>query len=422
MNKSDSERIAAMLEKNNYKKASSKKAADIVVLVACSVRQSAVDRLYSQINQLKKEKKPPKIFLTGCISLQDQEKLRKKVDIIFNIKNLKKIFEKPTKKHLSSPLEYLKIKPIYSSPFSAFVPISTGCNNFCSYCIVPYVRGPEICRPVKDILEEIRGLIKKNYKEITLLGQNVNSYLSTNYKPTFPLKLSAGKDKSKYIDFPKLLQMIENIPGNFWITFISNHPKDLSLKLIETVAKSKKICPYFHLPIQSGDNEILKLMNRKYTTQSYENLVSLIRQKIKDVSISTDIIVGLPNETKKQFQNTANLMKKINFDMAYIARYSPRPGTALAKLKDNISDQEKMRRRKILENILKKTALSNNLKYIGRTMDALIVEQTPTALLGHLKNQKHILVPYKKDKSSFVGQFIKTKITKATSWGLEGIF
>jgi tRNA-2-methylthio-N6-dimethylallyladenosine synthase len=402
MNKSDSERIAAAIEKNNYQKAENKETADLVVFNACSVRQSAVDRLYGQINQLKKSKKNPQIFLTGCVTLNDKKKLKSKVDLIFDIKDLTKVF------NFSETDDYLHINPKYSSPFRAFIPISVGCNNFCSYCVVPYVRGKEICRPFSDILEEAKSLIKAGYKEIILLGQNVNSYQGRS-----------KNQKSKNADFVDLLKTIENIPGDFWLSFISNHPKDLSSELIELMAKSKKICPYLHLPVQSGDNEMLKLMNRNYTIEEYKEKIALIRQKIKNITISTDIIVGLPSETKKQFDHTRRLMKELKFDMAYIAQYSPRPFTALAKLDDNVPPSLKAQREKILFKILKETALINNKKYINQIMDTLIEERKFDYLFGHSKNQKHVRVLYR-DKNDLIGQFVKVKIKKAAPWGLEG--
>jgi len=415
MNKSDSERIAAVLERLKYKKASTFEEADLIVVNMCSVRQSAVDRIFGisqKIAKLKKKKKKIKSLLTGCILKKDRKKLSEKFDFILDIKNLPnlaKILKEKKPIILPDKLDevecaYLKIKPRYQSSFSAFVPIMTGCNNFCTYCVVPYTRGREVSRPAKEILKEVRDLIKKGYKEIWLLGQNVNSYKS-----------------SKKINFSQLLKMVNNISGNFWIRFTSPHPKDFSDELIRVMASSKKITPYLNLPVQSGDNEILKKMNRSYTVEEYKNLVKKIRKKIPDIALSTDIIVGFPGETRKQFENTVKLFKEIKFDMAYIAKYSLRAGTAAAKLKDSVSPKEKERRYKVLTKILKETALENNKKFIGKKVKVLVESCKDNFCLGKSAHYKTVkfhaphLTPEK-----LVGQFIRVKIIDALPWGLKG--
>jgi len=328
MNKSDSERIAAVLENKGYKPikavfpAEALASADLIVVNMCSVRQSAVNRVYGLVQKFKKLKeKNPKLttILTGCILKKDKEKFAKYFDYILDIKDL---------------LKWPKIKPRYSNNFSAFVPIMTGCNNFCSYCVVPYTRGKEISRSAIEIIKEVKNLVNRGYKEIILLGQNVNSYCS------------------KLINFPKLLKMLEKIPGNFEISFMTSHPKDLSDELIETIATSKKIKKEIHLPVQSGDDEILKKMNRGYTVKKYTALIKKIRERIPEVKISSDIIVGFPGETKKQFANTLTLVKKLEFSKMYVSKYSPRQGTVAFNLKDNISQEEKKQRQKILNELI----------------------------------------------------------------------
>lgn len=353
MNVSDSERIAGALEKAGWK-ASSKDEADLLIINMCSVRQSAVDRIYGFLKSARSyqgvskgsargsyDKRKSKIILTGCILPEDRKKLKDKVDLIFEIKDLPKFLKMMA-----------KTSPKHSSSSLAYVPISFGCNNFCSYCVVPYTRGREIYRPAEEIIAEIEKLVKRGYKEIVLLGQNVNSYCSN-------LKCQISNVKStsqnlRLIKFPQLLQILNTIPDDFQLSFLTSHPKDMSDELIEVMAKCDKIKKELHLPVQSGDNEILKKMNRKYTVQDYEKLIGKIRDKISNISISTDIIVGFPNETKKQFENTVKLCKKIKFDKAYIAQYSPRPGTAAYQLKDNVPQQEKKRRWKILNEMINK--------------------------------------------------------------------
>ncbi|OGZ36760.1 MAG: hypothetical protein A3J64_03485 [Candidatus Portnoybacteria bacterium RIFCSPHIGHO2_12_FULL_38_9] len=333
MNKSDSERIAAKLEKQGHQPTQKLAEADLIVLNACSVRQSAIDRLYAKINQLKNTKykiqdTKYKIILTGCLLKKDKIKLKNRVNELW-------------------PFCDFSIKPKYQSSSLAYVPIMTGCNNFCSYCAVPYTRGREHSRPAKKIIKEVKDLVKKGYQEIILLGQNVNSYSDFGAAPMELLHWSCSK-----INFPDLLKLLNNIPGNFHLKFLTSHPKDMSDELIKTIAQSKKIAKEIHLPIQSGDNQILKKMNRGYTTAHYRNLIKKIRRKIPGVKISTDIIVGFPTETEKQFQNTVKLFKWAKFNQAYIARYSPRPGTAAAKLKDNVPPEEKKIRWRVLKNIL----------------------------------------------------------------------
>lgn len=313
MNKSDSERIASILKKQGYLPALKEAEADLILINVCSVRQSAVNRVYAKVNKYFKKKK---IILTGCVLKEDKNKLKNKVSEFWH------------------PDYYFECLPIHQSKFQAFLPIMTGCNNFCAYCVVPYTRGREKSRPAKEIIREIKSLVKKDYKEVILLGQNVNSY------------------KDKNVNFPKLLKKINNIKGNFKINFITSHPKDMSDELIETMAKCQKLIKEIHLPVQSGDNEILKKMNRHYTTAQYKNLIKKIREKIPGIKISTDIIVGFPGETKKQFQNTVKLAKEIKFEKAYVSKYSPRPGTLAFKLKDNVSPQEKKTRWQILEKLI----------------------------------------------------------------------
>jgi len=430
MNQSDSERIAAVLEKIGYKLSLDEKEADLVVINMCSVRQSAVDRVYGKIENFIKPKyksQKPKVILTGCILKKDIEKLRDRVDYILPIKSLKswpkflkqeKYFYYPNQRDLEFnkkfSLEYFNCQAKYKNNFSAFVPISTGCDNFCSYCVVPYLRGPELSRPAKEIILEVENLIKKGYKEIWLLGQNVNRYRS---------KSKIKYQKSKMINFSDLLKLINNIPGDFWIRFISSHPKDFSDELIGTMAKCKKIPPYLNLPVQSGDDEILKKMNRFYTVEQYKNLVKKIRRKNPEICLSTDVIVGFPGETKKQFENTVKLFEEMKFDMAYISQYSSRSGTFAFSLKDNVSHIEKERRDKILTEILKKTALENNKKYVGREIKVLVKKKKNEFFIGkseHYKTVKFQVLSFK--IQDLIGNFVKVKIVGALPWGLKGEF
>lgn len=412
MNKSDSERIETFLqEKLGLKKAKTPEGADLLVFNMCSVRQSAVDRIWGKINWLKKLKKKPKTVLTGCILKEDFEKFKQHFDYILPIKKLplwKKYLEKE-KFHLwqdnreCPEIEYFKIKPSFSK-FSAYIPISTGCNNFCAYCVVPFTRGKEIHRDPEEILNETKEALKSGAKEIWLLGQNVNSY--------------QGRLDGKRIDFADLLTLINKIEGKFWIRFTSPHPKDFSDKLIKAMKECDKVTPYLNLPLQSGDDEILRKMNRNYTVSEYKALVKKIRKMIPDITLSTDIIVGFPGEKEKHFLNTVKLFKEIKFDMAYIARYSPRPGTlAYKKYKDDVPEEEKKRREKILTEILKKIALERNKRFVGRKVEVLVEKKRKDYLFG--KSFHYKTVKFKGDES-LIGNFVFVKIKKALSLGLEG--
>jgi tRNA-2-methylthio-N6-dimethylallyladenosine synthase len=413
MNKSDAERVASLLQSIGYKTTPKIDQADLIILVTCSVRQSAEDRVYGlmrQIKKLKTDNPQLQVVLTGCMALRKETiKRLKNVDIFLNIKDLSELPELLNKKSEQDKIEtYFSIKPKYESSFTAYVPIMTGCNNYCSYCVVPYVRGREESRPPQEIITEVKDLIKNGYKEIFLLGQNVNSYSP---------KLKA--QSSKLIkDFPDLLEQIAKLPGKFWVRFLTSHPKDLSDKLIKVIAKYDKINEYINLPIQSGDDQILKKMNRNYTVAHYKKLVQKIRQKIPQAAISTDIIVGFPGETREQFQNTCKLFEEIEFDMAYINQYSPRQETAAAKLRDNVSKAEKKRRDKVLTSILTKTALINNQKLVGKTLSVLVDKRGRNNLwLGKTRTFK--VVKFKANKD-LLGKFVKIKIARAKSFGLEG--
>jgi len=340
MNESDSERIASFLERQRYRKSEKMEDADLIVVVACSVRQTAIDRIFGlnrKLEKLKVQNSKLKTILTGCLIKSDIPKFKAFFD---EVKDINEFLGK----------KYLSIGPKCQPQSLAYLPIMTGCDNFCSYCVVPYARGKEISRPVNEILKELKAFLEGGHKEIILLGQNVNSY--------------------KY-GFAKLLKRLNSLPDEFKIKFMTNHPKDVSDKLIDAIAECEKVEKEIHLPVQSGDNAILKKMNRKYTVQEYEKLVAKIRKKIPGARITTDVIVGFPGETKKQFQNTVKLFQKIKFDLAYINKYSRREGTAAAKFEDNISWQEKKMRWETLNNIVNK----NNPPARGK----MIVVLGPTA-------------------------------------------
>lgn len=426
MNINDSQRISAMLEKLGFKSTSNINEADLLVINVCSVRQSAVDRAISKTQNLKLKiqnyRQKFKVIVTGCVLKKDKEKFQKIADAVvnvLNIQNLPQILKTLGFQIKEAKIkDYLKIEPKYEKNPVAYVPIMTGCNNFCAYCVVPYTRGPERSRPPEDILCEIKNWLKRGAKEIWLLGQNVNSYKFSPKTITQKLKL---------INFAKLLKMVNDLPGSFWIRFTSSHPKDLTDELIETMAKCKKVTPYINLPLQAGDDEILKRMNRPYTVAHYKKLIKKLRNVFKkhrkdlekEIAISTDIIVGFPGEKRKHFENTKKLSKEVGFFMAYIAKYSPRPGTSAYHLKDDVLSQEKDKREKELTEIVKKTALEFNKKFVGKIVDVLVLNKKKGFCFG--KTRHYQTIKFSGDnKKNLIGQFVKVKVLHARDFGLEG--
>lgn len=400
-NRADSERIAGLLENCGYKETKNKEKTNLLVFNTCSVRQKAEDRIFGRNKEMKsfKEKNPgSKIVLAGCMNHYDKKILKERlpyVDLFLPIKELPSLPSKIGIKHKDVRHPYIARQ----SKFRAYVPISYGCDNFCSYCVVPFARGREYSRPAKEIIDEICKLANNNYKEIWLLGQNVNSY--------------------KDIPFAELLLKINEIPGKFWIRLTSPHPKDFSDKLILAMKRADKFPKYVNLPVQAGNNEILKKMNRPYTASQYKNLVKKIKRAMPEIALSTDVIVGFPGETKKQFQDTAKLFKEIKFDMAFISEYSPRPKTAAAiAFKDNVPSNEKEKRKNILTDVLRKTALQNNKKLIGKTTEVLIDRKAAGRVFGKTEGNKNIEIIG--NKNIKIGEFVKIKVAEASPWHLKG--
>ena len=355
MNVHESEKIAGMLEEMGYKHSDDISNADIVVFNTCAIREGAQDRAFGNIGALKKLKKINKnmiIAVGGCMTQQTHiaERLYKTfpfIDIVYGTKNLHNLKEyiknkqQTGKRQLNITDEDLIIEntPIYrTSGENAWVNIIYGCNNFCTYCIVPYVRGRERSRKKIDILNEVKNIINEGYKKITLLGQNVNSY---------------GNDDPAQGNFAQLLNDICEIPGEFKLTFMTSHPKDLTDEIIETIASQDKILKEIHLPLQSGSNKILHSMNRKYTKEKYLEIIEKIKTKIPNVRLTSDFIVGFPGETEEDFQETCDVLKKVEYDSIFAFMYSIRNGTVAEKMLNQIDQEEKHRRVNILLGIQK---------------------------------------------------------------------
>lgn len=396
-NYSDSQRVSSILEQIGYQLEPDKKQADLIVINVCSIRQSAVNRVYGQIKNIKKNNS--KVIITGCVLEKDKKKLSKEIDFVLDIKDLPKWPIILNKEINQKYQDFFSIKPKTNDPFLTYIPIINGCNNFCSYCVVPYTRGREISRDFNEIIKEAKTAIKNGAKEIWLLGQNVNSYKSNNY------------------NFCDLIKSIDSIPGNFWIRFVSSHPKDFTDEMIETMKNSDKITNYLNLPVQSGSDKILKEMNRPYKISDYKKFIEKIKKDIPNITLSTDVIVGFPGETEKEFQETAKLMEEIGFDMAYISEYSPRPGTTSFKLNDDVSLKEKNKRWLILTEILEKSALLKNQNLINKNVEVLIEKEKNGYLLGKTKEYKNIKF---KGSTELIRKFVIVKVKDVFPWKLEG--
>lgn len=423
MNKSDSERIKYLLEGLEFEETKEYKEADFIIINSCSVRQSAEDRIFGLIknfNKLKKEKRDLVVAITGCMPGRDGSgKIRKRVkgvDLFFPISELHTLYNQLKKirpewvVQIKSYEEYLKINPHYSSKFQAFIPIQIGCNRFCSYCIVPYSRGREQCRKVVDIIKEIEALAQKGYLHIELLGQVINNYQA-------PDPESFNKNNPYKNHFAALLWEANQVKGIERIHFTSAHPIFMDDEVIDALTLPKQI-NYLHLAVQSGDNKILKAMNRPYTTREYLQILQKIREKKPEIALGTDIIVGFPGEGEKEFQKTISLYKKADFDIAYLAKYSPRSGTLSAKIfEDNISWDEKKRRWRTLQNLMEKIAFKKNQKYLDKKVEVLVEKYEQNKCSGWSREMKMVEFV---GNESLVGKLINVKIKETSTWVLRG--
>lgn len=421
MNEHDSERISYILEDLGYTYEEDRKKADFILFNTCLVRENAELKLYGQVSSLKKLKKanPDKIIaVSGCMMQTEVARQviidkHREVDIIFGTKNINSlpdlIFRYLETKERVVDISTDDVKDDfvkYNTPndFQAYVNIMRGCDNFCSYCIVPESRGREESRRPSSIIEEVEYLVSEGYKEITLLGQNVNSY---------------GNKADFNLSFPELLEKVAHIPNLKRLRFTTSHPKDLSDELIQVIKRNDNICKYFHLPLQSGSNKVLKDMNRKYTQEKYLEKVQKLKSEIPDIAISTDIIVGYPTETEDDFEETLKVCREVGFDTAFTFKYSPRPKTRAARLTP-ISDDIVQDRFDRLLDVLYPMFYEKNKTYIGKTVEVLLESESknnPEVLTGRSDDYK--LVHVRADKS-LIGEIVKVKITENTSFTISG--
>jgi tRNA-2-methylthio-N6-dimethylallyladenosine synthase len=423
MNERDTEIIEGYLEKMNFIPAEDENNADIILLNTCCVRETAEKKVFGKLGELKKIKNnnPDLIIgICGCMVQQKglADKIKSKapyVNIIFGTHNIYELPELLTKtmenkKQAVSILDKEgEVKEGFPSVrkdnIKGYVNISYGCNNFCTYCIVPYVRGRERSREPESIISEIRELADNKYLEVMLLGQNVNSY---------------GKDLKRNINFGDLILKVNEIPGIRRIRYMTSHPKDFSIDLIDIIESCDKVCKHYHLPLQAGSDNVLKKMNRSYNKEHYLNLINHIKKINPSAAITTDLIVGFPGETQKDFKETLNMVKEVRYDSAFTFIYSPRTGTPAAEMKDQISHEEKKERLLQLNEVQNKISREINEKLVGTAAEVLVESTSKTnknKLSGRTETNKIIIFEGSKE---LIGKFKKVRIEKAQTWNLIG--
>ena len=419
-NEADSERIRGMLESCGYGLTDTEEGADCIVINTCAIREHAEQRVFGNVGALvhtKRRHPDQRIFLCGCMMGQPHvaQKIKESyrhVDGVFNPHHLwrfpellygvlttgKRVFA--TEDSAGNIAEGLPV--VRQSGLKAWVSIMYGCNNFCSYCIVPYVRGRERSRLPEEILEEVKDLLAQGYKDITLLGQNVNSY---------------GKDLGLGIDFADLMAQIAELPGDFWLRFMTSHPKDATKKLFDTMASHPKIAKQFHLPFQSGNDRVLKAMNRRYTAEQYLALAEYGRQVMPELVLTSDVIVGFPGETDEEFEDTIKLIEKVRYDALFTFIYSPRKGTPAAEMPDPATKEDKNRRFDKLIAAQNRISEEKHREYVGKTYRVLVDGREDGQLTARTEGGR--LVRFEGD-DSLIGQFIYVEITGSTTWSLTG--
>jgi len=422
MNVHDSEQMASVLRKADYEYTDNMMLADLIILNTCSIREKAAQKAYSQLGRIARLKKlnPDLIIgVGGCLAQHLGTKFYKKaacLDFVFGTHNIhllpeivnsvRKERKKITETDFHACISSMNVfAPPSEGSLGAFVTIMQGCNNFCAYCVVPYLRGREVSRPPGDITSEIQKLADLGIKEVTLLGQNVNSY---------------GKTLNHGTNFTSLIKEIGKISGIERIRFTTSHPRDLSEELMNRFADEKKLCPHIHLPVQSGSNRVLKLMNRGYTIEAYMKKIEYLRNIAPGISITSDLIVGFPGETIEDYQETIDMMEKIRFDSTFSFKYSEREGTAAQKLKDKVEEKEKLRRLEALQKLQDRHTLERNTALEGSVQEILIEgksKNTESDLTGRTGSWK--IVNFK-GESDLVGDTVLVKITKAHLHSLRG--
>lgn len=418
MNVYDSELIATILKTNNYKIVKEEQLAQIVMLNTCSVRDNANRKIYNRVHEIKNRDKNTLVGVLGCMATNFKQELldnpKLKIDFIAGpdsykqlphlIDDLRQTGEKTFDVTLSEFETYSDVYPTRTDGVNAWIAIMRGCNNFCTFCVVPYTRGRERSRDPKNIVEEVKRLVSEGFKQVTLLGQNVNSYRYDDY------------------DFSDLMKMVSDVDGLERIRYTSPHPKDFPIKLLKLMAERDNICKQIHMPLQAGNDRVLKKMIRTYTKESFLGLIDIARETVPSVSLSTDIIVGFPTETDEEFEDTVSVMETVCFDHAFIFKYSQRPNTRAAqKFPDDVSEQDKTARIMRLNALQKKIGLKKNQDHIGQ-VHSVLVEDSQTKKDSRLacgRNDGNKLVFFPTDSGLKAGDIVPVTITGATPHALQ---
>ena len=430
MNEYESDQAAISLMLNGFKRVEQPQDAGVILVNTCTVRDKPDQKAYSlmgRLNAFKKKDKNLVIVFMGCLAQSEGDTLLKRfpnMDIVVGTKHkndipmlIKNFHEKHERIAVTSMNgiaigdNFIKesgcVSGYFNSKVSTFLSVMEGCNNFCTYCIVPYVRGREISRPVESIINEAENLIKDGVREIILLGQNVNSYCSV--------------EGSDYVRFPYLLNRLNNLPGLFRIRFTTSHPKDLSLDLINCFANLKHLCPHIHLPFQSGANRILKLMGRSYTRDHYMNLIDKIRSVRPDITITADVMVGFPGETSEEYMQTIELIEDIAFDNLFSFKYSDRDGTVASKMADKVSENEKNIRLSELQKIQQQITLKKNNQFVGKTVEVLVDGSGKREFQFAGRSDSNRIVNFTSDEKPESGSFVNVLIQKGNLNSLRGV-
>lgn len=428
MNLSDTERVMTVLEKMGYEEVDHYNKADLVILNTCMVKKSAENRVYGlgePFAKLKKENPNLRIGITGCMIHKDtglrgesKEKVFRimpTVDFVFRIKDLIHLPDMLHRMHHTSGADevaemksYFQIHPKITNITQVFIPIMSGCNNFCSFCIVPYTRGREECRDIKDLMDEIKKMVKRGASEVNFVGQNVNTYKPTDSDP-----------KNKDTPFAQLLRRVDAVPGIKRIRFYTVHPKDMGDDVIQLYGSLPSMVPHIHLPIQSGSNTCLKRMNRLYSVERWRELADKLRERIPNISISTDIITGFCGETEEEFMESVNLIKDYKVDLVYVSKYSERPNTYAHKnLKDDVPIEVKKDRFERITEAMKEVSEEYLNQFVGKTVEVLVEKVIKGYASGKIPEFK--LCRFKSDDEKLIGQYVKVKVKESKEWVLEG--
>ena len=424
MNLSDTERVRTVFKQMGFEPTDNEEEANILGIIACSVRQKGIDKVYGRIEKWNAMKNRQNVitFVSGCILPADRVRFLKLFDLVFTMNELPQLPEMIRQYGIVTPAALDKINPsanmepfweicpMRASTFEAYIPIQNGCNNFCTYCAVPYTRGREVSRPSEEILNEVKELVEKDYKSITLLGQNVNSY---------------GLDKKgEEIDFAELLRRIGEYGKasgkEFWVYYTAPHPRDMKDEVIEVMSQYDCLGKQIHIPIQSGDDVMLQRMNRHHNLETYRHIIQTIRRVLPSATIFTDIIVGFTHESEEEFENTRKAMEEFKYNMAYIAQYSVREGAVASKWEDDIPKEVKRQRYHRLTEELMKHSLIYNQALVGTTVKMLVedYDRKNGYLTGHTEGK--IVIRFASKDESLIGKIVTVKVTSASALSIEG--